>query len=817
MTNTPPPTLASASSTIQMGQDNKTIYVLNRGTGATNGSLDVIQVKDSFGNDTNVTLAEVPNLGKEPESVSVSADQTTAYVSEGTGNQVFVVSNLTTPANISVNSVAVGSEPRGTALSPSGNQLYVAQFSDGTLSVINTTSLAVSTLNLTYGNTSLQHPYAVLVTTDGTGTDTNSSVFVSDFYAQPAPAAVNPDGVAGSPNSTVDQIETFDTGKVGVVGVLSAYTNTMTNTISLNPMLTGFTDNRTALAAGVAAFPTYAAAAGVNASAHPTFAYFNQLYSLAQDPATKKIYVNSISASPEPPVNFNANVQALVGVIDPVNGFLANQSLNLNAKIKVENGGVSPTAPFNATTEFVREFAGDTVATAISNGTVVFVSRSGSHALIGNVDSTGNVSLNSSTNTIATRVPTGSIPNGVAVDAYGTRAYVNSEVAMTVTPINLATNTTVSPDFSGTNTSLPAVNTTAHNALIGKLVFFTGLGAGPLNLTGSNIRSIDTHPLRDLASADNWSSCASCHAAGLSDGVTWSFPDGPRQTIPLDGTFSKVSSNQRILNWSATRSSVTDFNQNSIKVQGGVGFAVNNSTTVFYDHGPGAAAGLSDALDLETLWIQKAVRTFNHPSTLNQASVTAGNVAFQALACNQCHNGDQWTSSQVNWSLPLFTASPAASGTVIGSAEVNGTVSPGISALTGFTALEVPNGVIAFFTPTGGNLTSITNQFTGISSDVAPGYSPTLDLSGNQTTELKGLGAVGNLSDAPPASFNVPSLLGLANSAPYGHNGRAQTLAAVFNTTAQGGLGHPTNGATPQQIQDLVNYLLSIDSKTTHF
>ena len=69
----------------------------------------------------------------------------------------------------------------------------------------------------------------------------------------------------------------------------------------------------------------------------------------------------------------------------------------------------------------------------------------------------------------------------------------------------------------------------------------------------------------------------------------------------MDAFFAKdTPSNQRISNYSGVRSSVTEFNQNSVAVQGGAGF-VDNPAVVF-NHGP--SVDVSDAFDVMTLWVQ---------------------------------------------------------------------------------------------------------------------------------------------------------------------------------------------------------------------
>ena len=160
----------------------------------------------------------------------------------------------------------------------------------------------------------------------------------------------------------------------------------------------------------------------------------------------------------------------------------------------------------------------------------------------------------------------------------------------------------------------PAPGSFEHAVLVGKLAFFTALGIPDNDIFGTPIRDFVPRNFKGKMSKDAWSSCGSCHPDGLADGVTWSFGTGPRQTIPLDGMFSKQSpDDQRVLNWSAVRGSNTDFNANSRVTQGGCGFASDDfdpgqcfakgNTTLanpaIYDHG--ITHGGSDALDAQTL------------------------------------------------------------------------------------------------------------------------------------------------------------------------------------------------------------------------
>src|SRR5262249_10503363 len=161
-----------------------------------------------------------------------------------------------------------------------------------------------------------------------------------------------------------------------------------------------------------------------------------------------------------------------------------------------------------------------TVDMCIRNGVVLTVSRAGSYALRGRFDATrsGKLTLDNGATTPAVRIATGNIPNGVIMNASGTRAYVNAEVDRTVSVLGLGANKEIARIACA---DLPAPGSVEQNALIGKLVFFTGMGTPPTGLVGKSVREIKTHDFRGMASDNNWSSCASCHPDGLRDHVTW--------------------------------------------------------------------------------------------------------------------------------------------------------------------------------------------------------------------------------------------------------------------------------------------------------
>ena len=253
----------------------------------------------------------------------------------------------------------------------------------------------------------------------------------------------------------------------------------------------------------------------------------------------------------------------------------------------------------------------------------LIVSRGGNYVMRASLDPAGKLILGAPN---VVRFQTGNLPNGVVISADGRRAYANNEANVSVTAMDLVTNTVLTRDIPAGEP--PAPGTFEHEVLVGKLAFFTALGIPDNGFFDTPIRDIVPLSFRGKQSNNAWSSCGSCHPDGLSDGVTWLFAAGPRQTIPLDGTFAHDTNadDRRPLNWSAIRSSNTDFNNNSRGVQGGCGFASEvfappgSCTTLgattpanpnIYDHG--IAQGGSDALDVQTLWIFAAVRPLKQP------------------------------------------------------------------------------------------------------------------------------------------------------------------------------------------------------------
>jgi cytochrome c peroxidase len=85
--------------------------------------------------------------------------------------------------------------------------------------------------------------------------------------------------------------------------------------------------------------------------------------------------------------------------------------------------------------------------------------------------------------------------------------------------------------------------------------------------------------------------------------------------------------------------------------------------------------------------------------------------------------------------------------------------------------------------------------------------------------EIRGAGAVAGQSTqgfAPfgAAGFNTPSLLGVAYSAPYFHDGSARTLEEVAARHSLLVSGTFTETFSPQELDELLSFVRSIDDET---
>jgi YVTN family beta-propeller protein len=578
------------SSSIALTADDRTLVNVNP-------EANTISVFDVSGT-ALVKLDEV-KVGRDPESVAVQPDGTSAYVANSFDGTVSVV-NL---KNLKVKDVlTVGVEPSAVAVSPNGTRLYVANSSSNNLVVFDSTKKKpefITSIDLSPFGTA---PRAISITNDGDKDDTDETVFVALFFAQlrPGKTAVN---------------ETEDDQREGrVVAISAASNNLLSPTITLQPITdTGFNANGR-LSPGPNQIPNVPST-NPQTFTTPTGCYPNQLASIAIHPSRALAYVVSTGASPNGPQRFNVMAQGMVSVYNTTSGaeITSGQTdpavrrkapLNLNQGINI------------ATTPAPRLFLTNPVAmTWRPDGSDAWVVVQHADLLVRlTVDADGIPTIGAPLVAGPSQIVrvdledttgiSGKAPRGVVINSAGNRAYTSNFVSRSVTSVDISTPTAPSILATAQSTALPAPGTFAETAHLGEELFFTGRGP------------------QGRMSQEAWGGCVVCHPKGRTDNATWHFDAGPRQTIPLDGMISDVDfHDQRILNWSAVRDENQDFELNTRNVFGGRGLIDDDRLFL-------ALGGASGATPTDTSLIEQFQQFTGAVGTTNDL---AGGAALPSL------------------------------------------------------------------------------------------------------------------------------------------------------------------------------------------
>lgn len=789
---------ATRGSSIAMSPTDSKMVAVNRD----NDSITVFDV-DFVGGQATVTKEESVGMGVDttPWQVVVNACGDTAYVVLRESQEVVEITNFGT-TNDEGARVSVGSEPSGIAISPNNTQLYVSNWVEGTVSVIDAATMTVVEtvdLNATLAATgligtvtarpSLAHPRAIAVTNDGDGDDSDERILVTEWFAQ----RVEAEQANGS---------NADTSKKGLVYSIQT-SNFAASTIDVpNVANTGFNNS-----AGVA-----------------TGCFPNQLNSLTIDGSFA--YVTSTCASPEGPLGVAANAGActtdaqcgVTGVCNTMTNTCTRNTINAKSTTHPALTIIDLGSNTGATT--LLDAVVDAQATpkrmpllptdvAVYDGNLFLVAQGADSVFEIETNGTAVASVSSFINVRPTGDTAGiRIPNGIttAFGAANPFAFTNNEGNIDVSTIDLSDNVAMA-----VTASEPPPTGAALERLKGERFFVTGLGRWSLN-------------------GEAWGSCAACHIDGLSDNVTWYFARGPRQSTSLEGSFSKTNpADQRIFNWTSIFDEMADFEGNTRNVSGGKGAIVdamdvpiNTATQTPPQQGlQGASdafadpAGPSDSslADWNEITVYaRGVRPPKRPVGLDATAVAAGKVIFESASqgnCVGCHSGSKWTIS-----TRFYTPGP---GQTDATAALTGL---GVTAwplnLNGFPAGAQPvdqsvigSRFMRFGAPPGAEQLQCMLRPVG-TFNVAPASVGVAEVRADMTTAAQGNANNGR-------GFNPPSLLGMQVGAPFFHAGQARTLEELFDAlfvghhqSALAGAGFNPNDTQKAQ---LVQFILSIDTE----
>jgi hypothetical protein len=221
-------------------------------------------------------------------------------------------------------------------------------------------------------------------------------------------------------------------------------------------------------------------------------------------------------------------------------------------------------------------------------------------------------------------LPVGLNPRGMALSSDGRWGYVVNYLGRSITVLDLE-KLAWAAEIEVTAETLPP------DVLEGKILFN--------NATDPRL------------SQGSWMSCASCHPDGGTDGVTWIFPDGPRQTPALWGATQTLP-----WHWSAALDEAQDVEDTIQLIQHGLGLAPGVDPPQLGKPNSGRSA----ALDALAAFMAYGIPIPVLPSPAGD--VAQGRELFQSAGCAACHGGSTWTNSTLPG--PAGTLDPDGNGMV---------------------------------------------------------------------------------------------------------------------------------------------------------
>lgn len=600
----------TSSQPLALSADGKFLLVAN---GESN-TVTLFNVK----NDANVLLAKI-KVGKEPSGVAVLPNGLTAYVANTVSGTVSVIAINGKFSNV-IKTIKVGTEPYALALTPNGTKLYVGNTRSATVSVINTGQNAVIKTIEDVGF----EPRGLAITNDGDASDTDETLYVTQFISTPA----------------TGKFDGSDDAKRGRVFAVSTASDQLTASIILDPLAdTGFKAQGDALN-HIPPGQDFI---------FPTGAYPNQLNNVAIK--GKFAFVPATGDSPNGPVRFDVNTQSLLSAFNRQTNADTHQTINMHLAVAQQTNPAKLFITHPWAMAFKNSSNDGYVISAASNIVVkVTVDPATAHATV-QTDPTDPSRV--------LQIKTGKNPRGIAINATDTRAFVMNYISRDVTVIDL---TTIPESVKATlkSADLPTPGTKADKIHIGKELYNTSIGEFDPPAPGQQ-------PIVGRMSKAGWGSCATCHTPfGLSDNVVWIFGGGPRRTISQHTDFDQTDPQRltmRPLNWSAERDEEEDFELNIRNVSGGDGLIVlsdgitpDPDVANFLPQANGNRNQVKvrgvPAWDAIKAYESSGIRAPISPIDKNEQQVIIGRDLFVSANCQQCHGGAQWTSAKVRFSPP---------------------------------------------------------------------------------------------------------------------------------------------------------------------
>ena len=234
------PTLAFNSTTTVITTtipSRQIIYVANEG----NNTISVI-------NATTDAVVNTIDVGQDPQGIVFNPSGTFAYITGAPFSSNGPISVINTTSDTLVDMITVSSDPFGATFNPSGSLIYVANWWNGTVSIINSTTNKIA--NTITGNAS-NYTYGVAFNHFGTyayitylaygpgiaavrviNVSTNATVKTIKLGSSQIGGYPLPSYIAVNPSGTLAYVTTIYP-ESGTVSVINFTTNRVVNTISM--------------------------------------------------------------------------------------------------------------------------------------------------------------------------------------------------------------------------------------------------------------------------------------------------------------------------------------------------------------------------------------------------------------------------------------------------------------------------------------------------------------------------------------------------------------------------------------------------------
>ena len=658
----------------------------------------------------------------------------------------------------------MGSEPTGLALSPTGRFLAVAEWAEGRLSIIDTTS------NTVVSSIGVRNPRAVAISNNGDGNDADETVVVTEFY--------------GRTNSNREATDNSRNGVVRTFSIDATGALTDTNPITFAPGADG----------------------GFGVGYSP-----NQLFGVAIQ--NGRIYVPNIAASPAGPPAFDRNVNPVILVADlatrtEVTGGLGSQSL-----APMVAAFLNAPRFFLADLVDVSFLASTNIGYAVARGAEVmqrldYNTTTGQLAIGSSqnqqIDLTGNATIGNCFN-----------PTGVVVSAARSQAFVNCWGSQRLGVVALA-----SQSLLETVVSVPAPSTAPELSVNrGRHFFFTGRGRWSNNAWSS---CGSCHP-DGLSDNMTWIFGAGPRQSTSMDG---SFSHGQgtqkQRIFNWSGIIDEIHDfESNIRGTQGGKGVVTTAGQQSDCGNLALEFQVGAGGVVDAGLPAGLVQSMKEIADNITIkcaanqWddIDNYAKTIRPPrarTQLDPAAVMRGSVAFDTCGCANCHGGAGWTVSR-----RFYTPSNTTITTVTNTPFVKPALWPTTWTFhnTNQIATQPAAAEVAGFNSSPIAPPQVACAIRNIGTFGVPG-----DVAATDVLEVKP-GTRGRAQGR--GGYNVPSLYGMQVAAPLLHHGQAASVSELFTDAKWDGHTNAGNAnckvlldTTAGMRSDLVQYIWSIDATT---